>query len=98
MPKRLGLVLLFASLCACAVSGCTHAAAKTGPSPPLHMPAPPPRDIEPAPLTVEAPTPSTPAAQEPPRGVVLPRPAPPREQPREQPRHDPAKPPPPAPA
>ena len=60
------------------------------------MPAPPPRDIEPAPLpTVDALTPSTastPPVQEPPRGVT-PRPAPPREQPREQPRVEPPKPP-----
>ena len=87
MGKRLGRGLVFVCLCACAVSGCTHAAAKAAPSPPLDMPAPPPRDIEPsapaAPI-VDVPAPSTPPAQEPARGAA-PRPAPPPEQPRAEP-------------
>ena len=90
MHNRLGRILVCACLCVCAVSGCTHAAAKTVPSPPLDMPAPPPRDIEPAaPPIVDVQTPSTPPVQEPPRGVA-PRPATPREQPRAEPPRPPA--------
>ena len=85
MDTRFGQGLLFACLCACAASGCTHAVAKTAPSPPLDMPAPPPRDIEPAaPAIADAPALPTPPAQEPPRGTPQ-RPAPPREQPRVDP-------------
>lgn len=97
MHNRLGRALFCACLSACAASGCTHAAAKTVPSPPLDMPAPPPRDIEPAapPAIAEAPAPAPepapeqPTAPEPRRGVA-PRPAPPREQPRADPPKPPA--------
>ena len=99
MHKGLGRFLFCACLSAAAVSGCTHAAAKTVPSPPLDMPAPPPRDIEPAgPAVVDEPVPSTPLpVPVPPRGPA-PRPAPPREPPRteaprDQPRADPPRPP-----
>jgi outer membrane biosynthesis protein TonB len=67
--------------------GCARAQARTTPvGPPLDVPAPPPRDVEPA--ATEAPATPTPAApatpQEPPRSAPpRPRPAPPREQPRD---------------
>ena len=75
------------------LTGCTHAAAKTTPDMPgLEMPAPPPRDVEPA--EVDAPPPvslaSEPARSTPPR----PRPAPPPPR-SEPPKSEPAKPEPP---
>ena len=72
-------------------SACMHASAKTaGDSPPLDMPAPPPRVVE----TVEgAPVPPAPLAEEPPRQEVRPpvrRPA--RPEPKGEPRVDAQKP------
>lgn len=76
-------------------AGCAHAAAKTTPDTPgLDMPAPPPRDVEPA--EVETPAP-VPLVTEPARNTpVRPRPTPP---PRSEPKPDLPKPEPaPAPA
>jgi hypothetical protein len=82
------------ALAALLASGCTHAAAKTSPDlPPLDVPAPPPRDIEP--VDAEAPQP-VPLPEEPARRA----PARARPQPRasEPPKPEPPKPePPPAP-
>ena len=74
--------------CLLLLSGCTRANAKTMPDlpdAPLDVPAPPPRDVEPA--DVEAPPPPAPEpVPEPPRTLPpRPRPAPPREQPRVEP-------------
>lgn len=84
--------ILCTALLALAVTGCTRARAKTAPnSPPLDVPAPPPRDVEP--IDAEAPPP-VPLPQEPARNTpARPRPAPTRE----QPRTEPAKPEPPKP-
>ncbi len=88
-----------AALLALAVTGCTHAHAKTTPqSPPLDVPAPPPRDVEPT--DAEAPPP-VPLPSEPARNApTRPRQQPPREQPRpaEPPRPETPKPAQPAPA
>jgi hypothetical protein len=78
--KFLFLLLLAVTL----ASACTRAHAKTTPdSPPLDMPASPPRDVEPS--DVETPLP-VPLPQEPARNTpVRPRPTPPRDQPRVEP-------------
>jgi hypothetical protein len=88
-----------------AATGCTHASAKTTPeTPALDMPAPPPRDVEPAeaetpPPPVPAPTP---APVDPSRGTPA-RPRPPAAQPStppapQQPAPPPAAPPAPQPS
>jgi hypothetical protein len=73
------------------VSGCTRAKAKTVPDAPLDVPAPPPRDVEPA---ESEPPQVVPLAQEPARNTpARPRPPAPREQPRvEPPRPEPPRP------
>lgn len=75
--QRLG-ALCGPALLALLASGCTHAQAKTAPdSPPLQMPAPPPREI--APMEAEAPGPVSPQdepARRPP--AARSRPTPPR--------------------
>lgn len=75
-----------AALLALTVAGCTHAHAKTSPqSPPLDVPAPPPRDVEP--VDDETPPP-VPLPQEPARTAPARlRPTPPREQPQNPPAH-----------
>lgn len=82
-----------AALLALALTGCTRTHAKTSPqSPPLDVPAPPPRAVEPS--DAEAPPP-IPLPQEPARTApARPRPTPPREQPRtpDQPRPEQPKP------
>jgi hypothetical protein len=81
-----------AAIVALAVTGCSTARAKTSPqSPPLDVPAPPPRDVEPS--DAETPPP-VPLPQEPARSApARPRQTPPREQPRPaEPRVEPAKP------
>jgi len=78
--KFLSLLLLALTI----TSACTRAHAKTTPdSPPLDMPASPPREVEPS----EAETPQpVPLPQEPARNTpVRPRPTPPRDQPRVEP-------------
>lgn len=85
---RFALVLSVVVLLAAGCAGCVRAHAKTEPQvpdAPLEVPAPPPRDVEPA--DVEEPPPPPPApAPEPPRTLPpRPRPAPPREQPRAEP-------------
>lgn len=90
MAKTLWLLVVIAPFAA----GCTHAQAKTTPDmPALAMPAPPPRDVEPA--DVETPPP-VPLATEPARNApARPRPtAPPS---RTEPRPEPPKPEPPPP-
>jgi hypothetical protein len=74
----------YAALLALALTGCTRAHAKTSPpSPPLDVPAPPPRAVEP--VDAEAPPP-LPLPQEPARNApARPRQTPPREQPRTEP-------------
>jgi hypothetical protein len=95
MQKSARDVHAFAQLCVLAVcvtaaAACTRAHAKTTlDSPPLDMPASPPREVEPS--DVETPSP-VPLPQEPAHNA-LPRPAPAREQPRtEPPRPEPPKP------
>jgi outer membrane biosynthesis protein TonB len=86
--KPLYLLLLLAAVVA---SGCVRTAAKTTPdAPPLDMPAPPPREMEPNDAETPAPVPlvTEPARSTPQR----PRPTTPREQP---PRVEPPKPEPP---
>ena len=95
---RLAFVLVLGAL---AASGCSRTTAKASPdNPPLDMPAPPPREVEP--IDTEAPAP-VPLPQEPAR--TAPRTTPkttPREPPRENraepPRTEPPKPEPAAPA
>jgi hypothetical protein len=73
------------------LAGCTHAQAKSTPDmPPLNMPAPPPRDVEPSDVEVPPPVPlvAEPAHNPPTR----PRPTPP---PRTEPKPEPPKPEPP---
>ena len=80
-------------LSALSLTGCTHAAAKTTPDMPgLEMPAPPPRDVEPAEVDAPPPVPlaSEPARSTPPRPRAAP--PPPRSEP---PKSEPAKPEPP---
>ncbi len=80
--KFLNTLLLVSAL----ASGCVRAHAKTTPeAPPLDVPAPPPRDVEPNETEVPPPMPLVPepARNAPPR---------PRPVPREQPRAEPAKP------
>jgi hypothetical protein len=101
MMKHLPLrpaVLLF-GLTALSLAGCTHAQAKATPDmPPLTMPAPPPRDVEPS--DVEAPPPvplvAEPAHSAParPRPTPAPRPEAPKVEPvkPEPPSTEPAKP------
>ena len=77
------LVLLFVLFVfgSFAASGCSRATAKTSPdNPPLDMPAPPPRDVEP--IDTETPAP-VPLPQEPARNAPRMRPAPAPQQPRE---------------
>lgn len=80
-------VLLFC-LAAVPLAGCTHAQAKSTPDmPPLAMPAPPPRDVEPSDVEVPPPLPLVPEpAHNPP---ARPRPTP---APRTEPRPEPPKP------
>ena len=82
-----------AALLALTLAGCTHAhATSSPPSPPLDVPAPPPRDVVPA--DAETPPPA-PQPQEPARTApARPRPTPPREQPprAEAPKPEPAPP------
>jgi outer membrane biosynthesis protein TonB len=87
--KTIHLLLLASAL----ATGCVRTAAKTTPdAPPLDMPAPPPRDVEPSEVEVPPLVPliSEPARNAPPR----PRPPAPREQPArpEPPRTEPPKP------
>jgi hypothetical protein len=93
MMKRLSLLpaALLVCLAAMPSDGCTHAQAKTAPDmPPLAMPPPPPRDVEPndveapppVPLVVE-PAHTTPARPRPtpappPRTAEPPKPEPPK--------------------
>ncbi len=82
----------YAALLALALTGCTRTHAKTSPqSPPLDVPEPPPRAVEP--VDTEAPTP-IPLQQEPARNAPpRPRQPPPREQPHtEPPKNEPQKP------
>ena len=73
-------VLVFVHLCALAflMSGCAKARASSSPQmPPLNVPAPPPRAIDPVePVDVEAPPP--PPVPQPPEPARRPPPAPPR--------------------
>jgi hypothetical protein len=81
----------YAALIALAVTGCSHAHAKTSPQgPALEVPPPPPRDVEP--IDTEAPAP-VPLPQEPARTApARPRQTPQREQPRPaEPRTEPPK-------
>ena len=89
MSKKLWFLVLMAPLAA----ACTHAQAKTAPEmPPLEMPAPPPRDVEPS--DVEAPPP-VPLVAEPARNApARPRPSTPQARP-EPPKAEPPKPEPP---
>jgi outer membrane biosynthesis protein TonB len=88
-PAAFGFCLPAFCFSALLVSGCVHAQAKSTPDlPPLTMPAPPPRDVEPA--EVEAPTP-VPLAVEPARTPpARPRPVPPAPKP-EPPKTEPPK-------
>jgi outer membrane biosynthesis protein TonB len=89
-PPLRPAVLLFC-LAAMPLAGCTHAQAKSTPDmPPLNMPAPPPRDVEPSDVEVPPPVPlvAEPAHNPPAR----PRPTPP---PRTEPKPEPPKPEPP---
>jgi outer membrane biosynthesis protein TonB len=89
-PPLRPAVLLFC-LAAVPLAGCTHAQAKSTPDmPPLNMPAPPPRDVEPSDVEVPPPVPlvAEPAHNPPAR----PRPTPP---PRTEPKPEPPKPEPP---
>jgi outer membrane biosynthesis protein TonB len=92
---QLGLPALpLVCLAAFSLTACAHAAAKTTPDmPALAMPAPPPRDVEPA--EVEAPAP-VPLATEPARNAPA-RPRPTAPPPRTEPRAEPPKPEPPPP-
>jgi len=86
-PPLRPAVLLFC-LAAMPLAGCTHAQAKSTPDmPPLNMPAPPPRDVEPSDVEVPPPVPlvAEPAHNPPAR----PRPTPP---PRTEPKPEPPKP------
>lgn len=70
MAKTLWWLLVAVPL---AAAGCAHASAKTMPEmPALDMPAPPPRDVEPAEPDAPPPAPST---AEPARAPARPRPA-----------------------
>jgi hypothetical protein len=88
MSKTLLWLLVAAPL---AVTGCAHASAKTTPEmPALDMPAPPPRDVEPA--EADTPPPAEPARNAPARPrppAPSPRPEPPKAEP---PPAEPAKP------
>ncbi|HEV8210662.1 MAG TPA: hypothetical protein VGP77_11090 [Vicinamibacterales bacterium] len=89
-PPLRPAVLLFC-LAAVPLAGCTHAQAKSTPDmPPLNMPAPPPRDVEPSDVEVPPPVPlvAEPAHNPPAR----PRPTP---APRTEPKPEPPKPEPP---
>jgi outer membrane biosynthesis protein TonB len=89
-PPLRPAVLLFC-LAAVPLASCTHAQAKSTPDmPPLNMPAPPPRDVEPSDVEVPPPVPlvAEPAHNPPAR----PRPTPP---PRTEPKPEPPKPEPP---
>lgn len=90
-PLRPAFLLI--GLTALPLAACTHAQAKSTPDmPPLAMPAPPPRDVEPS--DVEAPPPVPLVAEPAHTAPARPRPAPaPRN---EQPRTEPPKPEPPA--
>jgi hypothetical protein len=95
MAKRLWFLVAIAPLAA----ACTHAQAKTTPDmPTLEMPAPPPRDVEPA--EVDTPPPATlvtePARDTPVRRPVTPPPRP--EPPKAEPPRSEAPPEPPKPA
>jgi hypothetical protein len=82
-PLRPAVLLFWLS--AVPLAGCTHAQAKATPDmPPLTMPAPPPRDVEPSDVEVPPPVPlvAEPAHNPP----VRPRPTPaPRTEPRPEP-------------
>jgi len=83
--RRWASVLAAVALFAMIATGCTRAHAKTipeVPDAPLDVPAPPPRDIEPA--DVEPPPPPAPAPETPRTTPPAPRPraTPPREQPK----------------
>jgi hypothetical protein len=86
-PPLRPAVLLFC-LSAVPLAGCTHAQAKATPDmPPLTMPAPPPRDVEPSDVEVPPPVPLvTEPARNPPARL---RPTP---SPRTEPRPEPPKP------
>ncbi len=72
MTNKLWLLLVMAPLAA----GCTHAQAKATPEmPPLAMPAPPPRDVEPT--EIDAPEPLPLVAEPAHTAPARPRPAPP---------------------
>ena len=84
--------LLLCCLAAVSLAGCAHAAARTTPDiPGLEMPAPPPRDVEPA--EVDAPPPVGLPAEPPHSAPPRPRPATPA--PRNEPRAESPKPEPP---
>jgi outer membrane biosynthesis protein TonB len=91
-PPLRPAILLF-GLAALPLAGCTHAQAKATPDmPPLTMPAPPPRDVEPS--DVEAPPPVPLVAEPAHSAPARPRPAPaPKSEP---PKVEPPKPEPPA--
>jgi len=91
-PPLRPAILLF-GLAALPLAGCTHAQAKATPDmPPLAMPAPPPRDVEPS--DVEAPPPVPLVAEPAHSAPARPRPAPaPKSEP---PKAEPPKPEPPA--
>jgi outer membrane biosynthesis protein TonB len=96
-PPLRPAVLLFC-LAAVPLAGCTHAQAKSTPDmPPLNMPAPPPRDVEPSDVEVPPPLPlvAEPAHNPParPRPTPAPRTEPKPEPPKpEQPPAEPPKP------
>ena len=96
-PPLRPAVLLFC-LAAVPLAGCTHAQAKSTPDmPPLNMPAPPPRDVEPSDVEVPPPVPlvAEPAHNPParPRPTPAPRTEPKPEPPKpEQPPAEPPKP------
>ena len=84
------LAFLHFCILALLLTGCARAHAAAAPSPPLQVPAPPPRDIE---VRDVEPLPSQPAPVTPVQPVPEPaRPAPPRPRPAEPPKPEPPKP------
>ena len=74
--------LLHFCISAFLIAGCARAHAKTAPdAPPLDMPEPPPRDVEPKETEVLAPAPPADAPEPAPRAPARPRPALPRSEP-----------------
>ena len=84
MHKRTVCIVALLHLCIAAflIAGCTRAHAKTAPdAPPLDMPVPPPRDVEPKVAEVPAPAPLAEEPEPARRAPARPRPAPPRSEP-----------------